>query len=174
MGSGCKACALRMSADTEWPSRKNIRCGLLVLCFPPCLLLPVIHGRRPSLALTPSPMSSCHRALQNCDVVHEIFSWLVPASRYDDMTPEEDAQRKRARHDLLSVALVCRVLAEHALDALWRELDDLLPVMLLLTESHESESEGLNASAALAGTQEPSVSYLSPGIAVEAYSNALP
>lgn len=104
-------------------------------------------------------MSSCHRALQNCDVVHEIFSWLTPAPRYDEMTPEEDDQRRRARHDLLNVVLVCRVFASHALDVLWRELDDLLPVMQLFTESHDCEAEGLNASGALAGGQEPSVSY---------------
>lgn len=104
-------------------------------------------------------MSSCHRALQNCDVVHEIFSWLTPGPRYDEMTPEEEEQRRRARHDLLNVVLVCQLFASHALDVLWRELDDLLPVMQLFTESHDCEVEGLNASGALAGGQEPSVSY---------------
>lgn len=104
-------------------------------------------------------MSSCHRALQTCDVIHEVFSWLTPGPRYDEMTPEEEDGRRNARHDLLNVVLVCRAFASPALDVLWRELDDLLPVMQLLTESHDCEVEGLNASGALVGGQEPSVSY---------------
>lgn len=75
------------------------------------------------------------------------------------MLPEEEERKRKSRHDLLNAVLVCRVFVSPALDVLWRELDDLLPVMQLFTESHDCETEGLNMSGALAGGQEPSVSY---------------
>lgn len=102
-------------------------------------------------------MSRCHRALQNSDVLHEVFTWLRPQLLRGDFTPEEEDKRKNARHDLTNIALVCKVFSEHALDTLWRELDDLLPVMQLLTESHDFDVDG-TAVGGLAGGQDVSVS----------------
>ncbi|TFY54743.1 hypothetical protein EVJ58_g8677, partial [Rhodofomes roseus] len=95
----------------------------------------------------------------NNDILHEIFTWLRPHVLHDDPTPEEEERRKDARQDLLSMALVCKTFSEHALDALWRELDDLLPVMQLFTESHDLEGDGITVgglAGGLAGGQDVS------------------
>ncbi|KAH9914476.1 uncharacterized protein B0H18DRAFT_126529 [Fomitopsis serialis] len=101
-------------------------------------------------------MSHCHRALQHNDVLHEVFTWLTPPLLRGDLSPEEEEIRHNARHDLTNIARVCKAFSEHALDALWRELDDLLPVMQLLTESHDFDGDG-TAVGGLAGGQDVSL-----------------
>ncbi|KZT74057.1 hypothetical protein DAEQUDRAFT_761512 [Daedalea quercina L-15889] len=105
-------------------------------------------------------MSSRRRALQNHDVLHEIFTWLALQPGGDEITPEEEEDRRADRHDLLNAALVCKSFTGHALDALWRELDDLLPVMQLFTEAQDPEADGTVPDGALADGLDVSFSYL--------------
>jgi hypothetical protein len=68
-------------------------------------------GARPGL-------TAMHRALTCHDILVEIF--------------ESVAHQAKARRQLAWIARCCKTLSEPALDVLWKELDDLIPLLEIL------------------------------------------
>ncbi|KAI0710294.1 hypothetical protein C8T65DRAFT_777735 [Cerioporus squamosus] len=68
------------------------------------------------------------------DILDEVFSHLTPEwDEGDTDDPNWDpSDRKLLRSTLAASALVCRVFSEKALDALWRVLDSIVPLLRLL------------------------------------------
>ncbi|RDX40421.1 hypothetical protein OH76DRAFT_1562135 [Lentinus brumalis] len=82
------------------------------------------------------------------DVLDEVFSHLTPewievvSPAWDedpdpdtedpDYDPSAEADRKLLRSTLATAALVCRIFSEKALAALWRVLDNIVPLLRLL------------------------------------------
>ncbi|GBE86885.1 hypothetical protein SCP_1001290 [Sparassis crispa] len=62
-----------------------------------------------------------HQVLRNNDILREIFQTF--------------SSSKGDARDLLQSACVCKAFSEHALDALWREPPNLLPLLKLLKET---------------------------------------
>jgi len=65
--------------------------------------------------------------LTNGDVLSQIVSFLVP-----DLAGTRDSL-KASRKELLNVALACSSFKDPALDALWRSLESLVPLVRLIS-----------------------------------------
>ncbi|GBE86899.1 hypothetical protein SCP_1001430 [Sparassis crispa] len=71
-----------------------------------------------------------HRALQNDDILREIFEYLsAPLQVFPVRQSLSD------RKALLAAARVCSSFSEHALDGLWRDLPSVLPILKILKTS---------------------------------------
>ncbi|RPD57332.1 hypothetical protein L226DRAFT_160138 [Lentinus tigrinus ALCF2SS1-7] len=79
--------------------------------------------------------SSGVRLCQIHELLDAIFDYVQPSTlplSGGKFEAEDECTRKELRSSLLSAAQASRTLSEHALDVLWRGLDDLAPLVSLL------------------------------------------
>lgn len=75
-----------------------------------------------------------HRALHHADVLSCLFMTMVlDVEEADADFPERLEMEAELRSTLLRSALVCRSFCNPALDALWWRLDNLVPLLRLLS-----------------------------------------
>ena len=73
-------------------------------------------------------MTPLESALGCHDILATIFDHLIPG-RANEVT---DDSRDSCRRALASSAVACTTLSHHALNALWRELDSIRPLLQIL------------------------------------------
>ena len=73
-------------------------------------------------------------ALACQDILALIFSHLDPSKVHWEGPYDLVRSRQTCRTALVSSAVVCRILSQHALNTLWRELDDIQPLLKVLPE----------------------------------------
>ena len=87
--------------------------------------------------MSESPSSS---VLAHQDILALIFSLLSPSKLSGTGTLWTNRSRRACRKALVSSALACRILSHHALNVLWKELDDIRPLLRVLPEYQCVES----------------------------------
>ena len=73
-----------------------------------------------------------------------IFNQLTPGKSHWEDSEEADELRQACRKALASSAVTCRILSQHALDVLWWELDEIQPLLKVLPEYKEIESQSVS------------------------------
>lgn len=76
-----------------------------------------------------------HHALEIREILSIIFSHCTPLDLLSAYRDEDDSAS-----DLLALARTCRVFKDPALDLLWRDLDDLSPLVRCLPEAFHTVS----------------------------------
>ncbi len=71
----------------------------------------------------------------------EIFAYLAPSTP-DKPCEHDDTERREA---LLACAVSSKALSQHALDVLWRVLEDVTPLFRLLPFRQSDESEWVSS-----------------------------
>ncbi|KAJ7719210.1 hypothetical protein B0H14DRAFT_3629307, partial [Mycena olivaceomarginata] len=84
-----------------------------------------------TVSLTPSAQDEC---LRNSDLLDQIFRFVPPSSE------SGEADMNAARKTLYSAALISRTFSYSALKVLWHRLDNLLPLLRLLSTFKRSGS----------------------------------
>jgi hypothetical protein len=84
-----------------------------------------------TVSLTPSAQDEC---LRNSDLLDQIFRFVPPSSE------SGEADMNAARKTLYSAALISRTFSYSTLKVLWHRLDNLLPLLRLLSTFKRSGS----------------------------------
>ncbi|RPD57354.1 hypothetical protein L226DRAFT_537456 [Lentinus tigrinus ALCF2SS1-7] len=87
------------------------------------------------------PVSMAHQVLFTQELLEAIFSQLSTGMQHPDDTPEDVQERAELRRTLARAARVCQTFREAALNVLWCALDNIVPLLRLLPEFQERESE---------------------------------